>query len=195
MAQDDDLLGPRRARGLPARDEGPPAPAVKRRRGARPRRRRLRLTLGVAAGALLVGSGLGFGLASSVTPRGDAAETTAGLGFLPERGWYVLRSRVEATPARPSFAIASNVPLTPLDAEMSRRATWHGYPVEALQDLKPGGIVIVASFTPRGVHLPSDQSFTRRSLPLRLRDAEFGIQKSVRGQGTTSFGRRSGSTT
>jgi hypothetical protein len=170
MPRDDDyLLDLDELAALLREHEGPPR-AVPRRRS--PRRRRLRSrTVGFMAAALLVGSSLGFGVASSLTPSGGAAEPTAGLGFLPERGWYVLRSRFEATPAWPSFAVASNIPLDPLDARVAARRDWSGVPFHALQTLEPGGIVILASFSLRGVHAPSDESFPRRALPLRLRDA------------------------
>jgi hypothetical protein len=188
MPHDDDLLvGADELASFLRVHEGPPQPARRRRRtsgaGAQPPRRRrrfpLRWTMGAAAAALLVGSGLGFGLGSSITPSGGAAETTAGLGFLPERGWFAVRSRFEATPERPSFAIASNVPLAPLDARLAGRLDWSGYPQRALQNLKPRGTVILASFALRGVHRPSDESFPRRGLPLRLRDAaSVGRQRS-----------------
>lgn len=59
-----------------------------------PRRRRLRARWAVAIGAiaLLVGSGLGFSLGSSVTPSGDAGRNVVGFGFLPDRGWDVVQT-------------------------------------------------------------------------------------------------------
>jgi hypothetical protein len=172
MTHDDDfLLDLDELEELLREHEGPPEPSPSRRRFRRHRRVPTGRAVLVAAGALLLGSGLGFGLASSLTPSGDAAQTTGGLGFVPEPGWYVLRSRFEATPARPSFALASNVPLSPLDARMSRRADWSGYPAHVLGSLRADGIVIHASFALRGVHGPSDESFPHRMLPLRLRDA------------------------
>jgi hypothetical protein len=71
------------------------ASAEPQRTGERgPRRRRLRARWAVAIGAvaLLVGSGLGFGLGSSVTPSGTAGRNVVGFGFLPERGWSVVQS-------------------------------------------------------------------------------------------------------
>lgn len=183
MARDDDSLvdldelasvlraheGPPQAKARPAEPSGA-------RGGARSLR--VRWGLVVVALALLVGSGLGFGLGSSVTPSGGAAESPEGLGFLPERGWHVVRSRFEASPVRPSFAIASNVPLARQDAQLAGRVNYSGHPYLTLQNLQPRGVVLVASFALRGVHTPSDESFPRRTLPLRLRDSASGIQPS-----------------
>jgi hypothetical protein len=46
----------------------------------------------VGAAALLVGSGLGFGLGTSVTPSGSAGRNVVGFGFLPGRGWDVVQT-------------------------------------------------------------------------------------------------------
>lgn len=72
-----------------------------------PRRRRLRgrWAVIVAAAALLLGSGLGFSLGSSVTPSGSAGRSVVGLGFLPDRGWSVVQ-RAGATPGT-ATAVAS----------------------------------------------------------------------------------------
>lgn len=61
------------------------------------RRLRARWDIAIAAIALLVGSGLGFGLSSWVTPSGDAGRNIVGLGFLPDRGWNVVQ-RAGANP-------------------------------------------------------------------------------------------------
>jgi len=152
----------------------PPLPA------ARPRwPLRLRWTAVAVAVALLAGSGLGFGLGSSATPSGTAADGPSGLGFLPERGWFVLRSPEEATAEWPSFATASSVPLHPEDQVSARAPASRGYPDATLRTLARDGVVIVASFALRGVHRPSDESFPRRALPLRLRDAAFEIQRNT----------------
>jgi hypothetical protein len=71
------------------------ASAEPQRAGARaPRRRRLRPRWAVAIGAaaLLVGSGLGFSLGSSVTPSGSAGRNVVGFGFLPDPGWKVVQT-------------------------------------------------------------------------------------------------------
>ena len=59
-----------------------------------PSRRRVRARWAIAIGAvaLLVGSGLGFGLGSSVTPSGGAGRNVVGFGFLPDRGWNVVQT-------------------------------------------------------------------------------------------------------
>jgi hypothetical protein len=73
----------RRASGEPQLAEAPA-----------PRRRRLRARWAVAIGAvaLLLGSGLGFSLGSSVTPSGSAGRNVVGFGFLPGRGWDVVQT-------------------------------------------------------------------------------------------------------
>lgn len=62
--------------------------------GRAPRRRRLRARWAVAIGAvaLLIGSGLGFGLGTWVTPSGTASRNVVGFGLLPERGWNVVQT-------------------------------------------------------------------------------------------------------
>jgi hypothetical protein len=128
----------------------------------------------VAILALLVGSGLGVGAASWVTPSGSAAGNRIGLGFLPASGWTVLQSGSDATSARPAYAIAANVPLRAGDVPYSS-----GLPYATLLELPRQGIVVVATFT-----LPRHESWIRqlpaRTLPLRMRDAtpyiEFGAE-------------------
>jgi hypothetical protein len=59
------------------------------------RKRRFRArwaVIAVGAAALLVGSGLGFGLGTSVTPSGSAGRNVVGFGFLPGRGWDVVQT-------------------------------------------------------------------------------------------------------
>jgi hypothetical protein len=56
------------------------------------RKVRARWAIAAAAALLLVGSGLGFGLASSVTPSGGAGRNVVGFGFLPGRGWNVVQT-------------------------------------------------------------------------------------------------------
>ena len=76
-----------------------------------PRRRGLSLRLGWTAAAtavaLLVGSGLGFGVGNSVTPAVQASTTCTGTGFLPAQGWNVMQcgtvtSGKRARPSRPT---------------------------------------------------------------------------------------------
>jgi hypothetical protein len=150
------------------RHEGPPFAVGKGGRSpVRPLGWRGRLAIAVA---LLAGSGLGFGIATSVTPRGAAAQAPDGLGFLAANGWTVHQSGTEATPERPSFAIAANVRLPARDVEAVVRGTGTFGPW-ILRGLPSDGVVIVGSFSLRGVHEASDAGFPARSLPLRLAQA------------------------
>jgi hypothetical protein len=90
-----------------------------------PRRRRVRARWAVAIGAvaLLIGSGLGFSLGSSVTPSGTASRNVVGFGFLPDPGWKV----VQTAGARPgtTTAVASRDGIA-----LSVRSTPRGDPAE-----------------------------------------------------------------
>jgi hypothetical protein len=137
----------------------------------------LRWTGAVAAGALLVGSGLGFGLGSSLTESGNAASGPRGLGFLPASGWTVLQSGEDATRLRPVLAIASNVPFHPEDdARGIRRSS--GLPYATLLGLPRNGVVIVATFTVPNEDAP-DPAFPAMSLPLRFGDATPFVQNGT----------------
>ena len=150
------------------RYEGPARP--QRNPAARASRWRFAL---VAAAALLVGSGLGFGVGNSVTPRGEAAGRPVGLGFIPAAGWSVDQSGADASPASPAYAIASSVPISPEDDGS------FGLPYETLLGLPPNGIVIVATFTvPRATPIPGED-YPARTLPLRLREATPFIQNGA----------------
>ena len=139
--------------------DGPPD--ARRRRAAPPSRSGLKLTGAVAAGALVTGSGLGFGLGSSLTSSESARAAAVGTGFLPARGWTVVQSGTASGAAR---AIAANVPLDTRDelGETPRRT---------LESLPERGIVIVATFTTRG-DAGADVAFPVQSLPLQLSAAE-----------------------
>ena len=117
--------------------------------------------LGVAA-ALVVGSAAGFGLSSWLTPSVTAGAEPAGLGFLPAHGWTVIQSG-SLGPTGEARAIAANVALDP-DDDLG------GLPLETLESLPARGVVIFATFTPRG-DPGHDFAFARRELPLRLEDA------------------------
>ena len=164
----DPPIGPDELASMLRRHEGPPEPQKRTTRVPRsfgPRR-----SATVAAIALLVGSGLGFGAASRLTPSGHAAGTGLGMGFVPDSGWTVLQSGAEAVPQRPAFAIAANVPLHPDDDARGIEDS-SGLPYATLLGLPPRGIVIVATFS-----VPPDlpwrgNPFSKRTLPLRLRDA------------------------
>lgn len=149
------------------RHEGPDRPT---RKQATARSLVLRRSSIVAVAALLLGSGLGFGAASWLTPSGKAASTRVGMGFVADSGWTVLQSNADAVPERPAFAIAANVPLHPEDDARGIQNT-SGLPYATLLGLPPRGIVIVATFS-----IPQDTPWRRenvpkRTLPLRLRDA------------------------
>jgi hypothetical protein len=112
--------------------------------------------------ALLVGSALGFGLASSATPSGSAGGNFVGFGFLPAQGWSVMQSgELDATGM--ARAIAANVPL---DA----RDDLAGPPQATLAGLPARGVLVLATFRPRG-DPEEDFKFPAREAPLRLGDA------------------------
>jgi hypothetical protein len=137
---------------------------------------------GVAVGlALVVGSGLGFGLGTSFLPSGTAAQGPLGLGFLPASGWNVLQSGARATRDRPAFATAANVPLDPEDVVAGGLPDPSGLPYATLLELPPEGIIIVASFTKRQGRQPYyiDFRFPKQKLPLRLSDATPYIESGT----------------
>ncbi|MGH3141861.1 MAG: hypothetical protein ACRDO9_01820, partial [Gaiellales bacterium] len=122
---------------------------------------RLRWAAAVAA-AMLLATGLGFGVASSLTPSSSARTDHVGMGFLPARGWTVVQSGIPGS-AESARAIAANVPLVPGNAQA-------GFPLTALQSWPPWGIVIVATFNARG-DAARDAAFPVRALPLHFADA------------------------
>jgi hypothetical protein len=122
-------------------------------------RLRLRWTVIAAAVALLVGSGLGFGLGSSITPSGRAGTTFAGFGFLPARGWTVVQSGT-LDPTGAATAVAATVPLDGDDAPGE-------IPRETLRSLPPRGVLIIADFTTRG-NAGEDAKFDVLPLPLQI---------------------------
>lgn len=129
----------------------------------RPRSRfplRARWTVAATAAALLVGSGLGFGVGNSVTPAVQAGTTPfAGTGFLPAQGWNVVQAGT-ATGRRPATAIATNVRLHPGDRPGR-------IPAATIASLPPHGILIHAVFTTRG-DPTRDALFRERALPLQV---------------------------
>jgi hypothetical protein len=140
---------------------------LEQRAGATPPTRasgrpRLRWAMVIAAVALLAGSGLGFGVGSSLTPNGTAGSNVAGIGFIPVDGWEVTQTGVigETGVAK---AVAANVSIDPADEERD-------LPLATLRALPPTGAVIVARLFPRGDQL-EDSRFPLRTLPLRLADA------------------------
>jgi hypothetical protein len=146
------------------RHEGPPHVQANAR-ARRPRRTpRLRRGIAIAAAALLAGSGLGFGIASSITPESTAGTSPDGLGFIPLRGWTVAQAGT-AGPAGRATAIAANVPLRAGDG-------LRGLPRRTLAALPAGGVLIHATFSPRG-DPEEDARFPEQSLPLDLADAKL----------------------
>jgi hypothetical protein len=129
-----------------------------------PRRRRVRIgvALAIAAVALALGSGLGFGLGSSLTPSGSAT-SFVGFGFLPAQGWNVLQSGT-LDGSGVARALAANVALdSGIDLSEDPSATTRSLP--------PRGVLITATFRPRG-NAGVDARFPVRKPPLRLEDAE-----------------------
>ena len=120
----------------------------------------------VAAGAagLLVATGLGFGVASWITPTSSARPDTdvEGLGFLPAPGWTVVQAGLPGS-AESARAVAANVPIHPPNPEI-------GLPAPALGSWPSWGILIVATLRARG-DPAVDARFPVRSLPLRFADA------------------------
>lgn len=131
-------------------------------RAGRPRRPRLRWSLLIASAMLLVGSALGFGLGSALTPSGSAGGNLVGFGFLPAQGWNVMQAGTldEAGKAR---AIAANVPLEPGD-------DLKGAPLATIRLLPANSVVIFVTFSPRG-DPAKDGAHPVRQAPLRIVDA------------------------
>jgi hypothetical protein len=122
---------------------------------------RLRRAAAVAV-AMLLATGLGFGVASSLTPASSARTDRVGLGFLPAKGWTVVQSAIPGS-AESARAIAANVALVPGNPQM-------GFPLTALESWPPWGIVIVTTFRARG-EPALDAAFPVRTLPLHFADA------------------------
>jgi hypothetical protein len=130
--------------------------------GARPwRPLRLRWAAAVAV-AMLLATGLGFGVASSLTPASSARTDFEGLGFLPATGWTVIQTGL-AGPAESARAVAANVPLHEPNPEL-------GFSLPALGSWPSWGIVVVATLQTRG-DAARDAAFPVRTLPLHFADA------------------------
>jgi hypothetical protein len=150
---EDELRALARTASATTRTVQPPA----RRRSALPLR--ARWTVAAAAAALLVGSGLGFGVGSSVTPTVQARTAFTGTGFLPAQGWNVMQSGTASSSKR-ATAVAANVPLHPKDAPGTM-------PASTLASLPAHGVLIHATFTKRGDPM-ADAVFRERALPLQV---------------------------
>ena len=121
--------------------------------------------VGAGAGvALVVGSGLGFSLGSSLTSPQVARAGFVGTGFLPARGWTVVQSGA-VSPTGAATAVATNVALSPQDDPGET-------PQTTLETLPAHGIVVVATFTSRG-DPGADTRFPVRKLPLDFADARL----------------------
>ncbi len=142
--------------------EGHEGPSDPRRPLPRPASNRRR-TLAVAAGALAVGAGTGFALASSVAPEADAGEASEGFGFLPARGWNVMQSG-SLDSRGVARAIAANVRINPRDGVRDE-------PRATVRTLPPRGVVVSAVFSTRG-DPAVDALFPVRAEPLTLASAE-----------------------
>ena len=108
----------------------------------RRRRGRLRVTAAVVVLAAATAFGIVAGLL--VAPSGGAYSPSdvTGLGFLPAKGWSVVQSGPVA--AQHSIAVATNVPVNPLDVPLD------GPPYTTIRRLPADGIVLYAEFTARG---------------------------------------------
>lgn len=138
------------------------------RTGTAPRSRFARLAAVAAVALVGLGVGVGVAVAPGGAPRPSAPPGYAGPGFLPAHGWTTVASaRTNA-----AWAAAANVPFRD-------RMSLGSVPFRTLETLPADGIVLVASFSPRG---PSSRGgFPQRSLPLSIRDAsvteEFGLPR------------------
>lgn len=158
------LVGEDELAAVLAEHAGPPHPIANgASRLGTWRHRRGVLAAALVTLAILVGSGLGFGVGSSLTPSVSARSTGVGFGFLPARSWNVVQSGV-VSEARQGRALATNVPLR---ESGSVESTW----LATLASLPPQGIVISASFELRG-DPGVDQRFPAGTLPLRIADAQ-----------------------
>ena len=140
---------------------------------------RVRWTVAATAAALLVGSGLGFGVANSVTPTVQArGPAFTGTGFLPAQGWNVVQSGT-VTSGRRATAFAANVPLHPND-QLGKP------PARTVATLPEHGVLIYATFTTRG-DPTLDAQFRERELPLQVEWAtpssrgEYRLRAGTRG--------------
>ena len=150
--------------------EGPPSPVAngsgRRASSTRGRRRGTPAMLvagGVVLLALLIGSGLGFGVGRSVTPSGNASPSVVGFGFLPARNWNVVQSGVVSAVSE-GRAVAANVPLPESSAVGAA-------PYAVLESLPRDGIAISATFGLRG-DPGEDHKFRVGTLPLLMADAQ-----------------------
>ena len=139
---------------------------------------RVRWAAGGAA-ALLVATGLGFGVASWLTPTSSARTDVEGFGFLPATGWTVIQVGLGGS-AESTRMVAANVPISPENPRRGQPLALHAFP--------PWTIVIDATLKARG-EPARDLAFPLRSLPLSLADA---TPVTVPGQPTLEYVLRAG---
>jgi hypothetical protein len=139
---------------------------------------RVRWAAGGAA-ALLVATGLGFGVASWLTPTSSARTDVEGFGFLPATGWTVIQVGLPGS-AESTRMVAANVPISPGDPRRGQPPALHAWP--------PWTTVIDATLRARG-EPARDLAFPVRNLPLSLADAR---PVTVRGQPTLEYVLRAG---
>jgi hypothetical protein len=164
---------------LPAPEDGATLRA-RRRTLATVRKSRTRARVLVLVGATLAAAvALGVTAGSLNAPTGTAAREPAVLGFVPEPGWFALQSPPPAVPGQQTVAVAANVPFA-ADDVVHGLVEPSGLPYSTLLLLPPHGIVIVVTATPNtDPHLapiPTNPTYARTELPLRIRDAVPHIQ-------------------
>ena len=114
----------------------------------------------------------GVGIGALIAPGGTAAEERDGLGFLAAPGWHVYQAGGRASVARPSYAIAANIPLDPQDFIQGSPTS---LPYATLLSLPRNGVVMVADISlahEHGPAYPLSPRFRPRTLPLSLEDSE-----------------------
>jgi hypothetical protein len=126
------------------------------------------------AAALLVATGLGFGVASLLTPTSSARTDVEGFGFLPATGWTVIQVGLPGS-AESTRMVAANVPISPGDPRRGQPPALHAWP--------PWTTVIDATLRARG-EPARDAAFPVRNLPLTLADAR---PVTVPGQPTLEY--------
>jgi hypothetical protein len=149
---------------------GPEPPSTERARARALRairRRRPRARIAALVGvALAVAVAAGVGIGALIAPDVTATRGPVGVGFLPQPGWYVLQTSARERADDPVVTVAANVPFAPED-DLRGLADASGLPYGTLLRLPPDGIVIVATFLPRGdTYL--DTAYEPERLPLRL---------------------------
>jgi hypothetical protein len=134
----------------------------------------------VLVGATIVAAlALGVTAGSLNAPSGTAAREPAVLGFVPEAGWFALQSPPPAVPGQQTVAVAANVAFAKDDV-IHGLVEPSGLPYSTLLSLPPRGIVIVATMVPETephvAPVPTNPTYPKQDLPLRLRDGVSYLQ-------------------